>query len=546
MFSLPLARTASVLALTLTGWTLAAHTGRAAAPAGGVAAITRWGFDEQNTHWNSSETALTPSAVRSSSFGKVREYPVDGQVYAQPLYQQGVATGKGTRNLVFVATEHNSVYAFDADAADSAPVWQISLGASVPSGLTNCGLLSPEIGITSTPVLDPDTSTLYVVAKLLENGAQTNRIFALDARTGAQRPGWGVALAASVPAVDSGAVILNNEIQFCRCGLALRNGRVYLALSSHCDNRISEYHGWVLAYNTANPTEPPLAWCATPLAKAQGDAAGGIWMSGAAPALDTSGNLYLLTGNGPLEVDRGKPLVSDSFVKLTTQGGAALLFGGTPADYFAPSNQPFLESVDGDFGSGGPLLITETAKGRAMNLALGGGKDALLRLLNRDSLGGFKGRTNPKAKDAALQDYRMQGGLFSTPSYWGSGAGHFVYASGVNGPLVQLQVKPSGSKFKLVKVAATKMSTGYPSSTPAISSNGTTAGTGVLWMLNRNTGALHAFDAGRISRELYNSNQNRARDGLDSVTKFTTPLLANGRVYVGTDTRLVIYGRLTP
>ncbi len=540
-------RTAALAALAAAGWIAAAPLGRAAAPAAPVlSAWPKWGFDAGNTGWNPREAALIPSAVNRGRFGKLREYPVDGQVYAQPLYLRNVLTPAGTRNLVFVATEHNTVYAFDADAGDPGPVWQRSLGVSVPSDRTGCGLLTPEIGITATPVLDPDSGTLYVVAKLLENDTQVNRIFALDARTGAPVPGWGAALAASVPALDGGAVSLDNALQFCRCGLVLRNGRVYAALASHCDIRLNGYHGWVLAYDTANPAAAPRAWCASPLASGSREAAAGIWMSGAAPASDESGNLYFITGNGPMEVDLGKPLVGNSFVKLTTEGGARLLFGGTSADYFSPSNQVQLDAVDGDLGSGGAMLFSETAGRKTLHLAAAGGKDAILRLLDRDALGGFTGRRNFRARDHALQEIPGFGdGFFSTPGYWASTGGHFLYASGVGGPLVQLQVRQRNGRITLVRGPGTAVRMGYRPATPVISSNGAAAGTGVVWTISQSTGALHAFDAGRISTELYNSNQNGGRDGLDSVVKFAVPMVANGRVYVGTNTRLAIFGPLT-
>ena len=250
-----------------------------------------------------------------------------------------------------------------------------------------------------------------------------------------------------------------------------------------------------------------------------------------------------MTGNGPLDIDVGGHDVGDSFVRLTTTR-SGVTFSEQPADYFAPSNQAFLDSIDGDLGSGGLMLMPQQAGTSTPNLVLGGGKAAILHVLDRDNLGGFTGRNDPAAPDNAVQDVPgFGGGFWSTPAYWGSDAGHFVYTDGVNDTLRQLRVGVGlNGRSQLTPVSATTTTYGYPSASPVVSSNAGRAGTGIVWTLSRQTGALHAHDASNVATELWSSSMAPGDALTGGVVKFTVPTVASGRVYVGDDGHLIVYG----
>ncbi len=509
------------------------------------------GFDLGNTYWNPNETTLNVTNVNTVHFGKLWRHALDGQAYAEPLYAANIAIpGKGTHNVVYVCTEHNSVYAFDADSAappNNVPLWQVNFGASIPSGQVFSGDISPEYGITATPVIDPATNTIYIEAKTLENGFQVHRIHGLDLGSGQERADWGKAIIGGhriFVGRYSYTIPFNPYIQHARSSLTISANHLYVTFASHGDNFIGQYHGWVFAYSLSNPKLPPTAWSTSPDYVNNGETAGGIWMTGSPPAVDSWNNLYFITGNGPLNADIGGRNLGDSVVRLQTWGGATLSYGRNPSEFFSPNNQNFLDLIDADFGSGGIMAPPPHLGSKTPNLLIGGGKDGILRLINRDNMGGFSARYLPGSPDKNLLNIPGIGdGIFSSPAYWGSSAGSYVYIDGLNGPVVRcvLGLNFSGNST-LSTAEMTPQNTSYPSCTPTISSNGGLLSSGVMWTLNSATGALHAYSASNVSLELYNSNMNFGADGLDALTKFSVPTVANGKVYVGTQGSIFAFG----
>ncbi|HVR87780.1 MAG TPA: pyrrolo-quinoline quinone, partial [Planctomycetota bacterium] len=361
--------------------------------------VLTWRNDAQRTGQNLHETTLTPANVGSSSFGMLFSQGVDGYVYAQPLYKSSVSiSGSGTHNVVFVATEHNSVYAFDADdnaGSNSSPLWSVNLGPSVPNGDVGTTDIVPEIGITGTPVIDPATGTLYVVAKTKEAGTYVQRLHALDITSGAEKFGGPVVIQATVPGTGDGttgsSLSFDSLHQHQRPALLLSGGVVYIAWGSHGDNR--PYHGWILGYN-ASTLAQTAAFNSTP-----NDAMGGIWMAGALAA-DAGGTLYATSGNGVQNPDPTSSSYANSVIKLSP--GLSVL------DYFAPSDSATLNAEDLDLGSGGCLILPDQP-GPYPHLLIQGGKSGILRVLNRDNLGQYH-----SGGDQVVQAVNLSGMLFST------------------------------------------------------------------------------------------------------------------------------------
>jgi hypothetical protein len=550
---------AAAVGLAVT-WTATAQEG----PQG----VYTYHYDNNRTGWNSREVQLTHATVTPDRFGKLWSRPVDGQVYAQPLIAPGLSMGAaGTGNVVFVATEHNSVYAFDADSGGDSPLWQVSMGPSVPiaqivrrdPGDPNreprpCpDIEGPEYGITGTPVIDPATQTLYVVAKTFESQKQLYRLHALDIRTGQERRGWPVEIKGSVAGDGGGSV--NGQIAFDpflhlqRAGLLLLNGRVVVAFGAHCDFKINRYHGWLFSFNTADPAEPPQIFNSTPensLGAFQ-EAAGGIWQGGFGPAADDAGNIYFETGNGLFNADLGGLNVGDSFVKLSTAGGS-LTFTPTAANFYTPNNERELDRRDLDLGSAGAMVIPDQTGTSTPRLLIGAGKDGVVRLLNRDFLGGHHGRASSSRRgdDEAVHQFNLSGFAFGGPAYWeGPGdASIFYTANGDRLRQLRLGPHPDGtgrSGLSQSAQSATRFN-GHPNPTPVVSSSGRASGTGIVWVLRRDNNSLQAFNAENVVNSLWDSRQS-SRNALDgSVVKFTVPIVANGRVYAGTKTHLVCYG----
>lgn len=494
--------------------------------------------DNARTGQNLSETLLTPANVNASSFGKINFLPTDGKVDAQPLYLPQLTIGGATHNVVFVETEHDSAYAFDADTG--AVLWQVSaLGANeMPSDPRNCGQVVPEIGITATPVIDPKAGAhgaLFLVAYTKDaSGGYHQRLHALDLTTGSEEPGSPVTIQASYPgtgAASSNGMVTFDPAQYKeRAGLLLLNGTVYIAFSSHCD--IEPYTGWVMGYN-----ENSLAQTAVVNLTPNGSE-GSIWQSGAGPAADATGNIYFLDANGTFDTSlnsAGMPANGDygnAFVKLSTAGGKLAV-----ADYFTMSNTVAESNIDQDLGSGGALLLPDQtdAAGTVHHLAVGAGKDRNIYVTDRDNMGKF----NPSS-NAIYQELpgALAGSEFAMPAYWNG----TVYFGAVNDTIHAYPV--TNAKLTATPANTTAHTFPYPGATPSISADGTSGA--ILWAVDNSSPAvLYAYDATNLAHELYDSNQAaNGRDQFGPGNKFITPTIANGKVYVGTQTGVAVFGLL--
>jgi hypothetical protein len=558
----------SLVIITLLGersTTFADNLHATAAPAN--TAVTTYHNDNLRTGQNPNETLLTTGNVNSSQFGKRVTYPVDGQVYGQPLFLPNVTINGSTHNVVYVATENDSVYAFDADqTAATAPLWKTSFLTSsnvtpVPSGdvftrYTNYDI-SPQIGITSTPVIDTSTNTLYVVAMTKENGSQyVQRLHALDVTTGLEKPGSPTVIQASVTGTgydnSGGKITFNPKTENQRAALLLVNGVVYISWSSFGDT--DPYHGWLIGYSYTNAA---LHQVAVYNDSPNGNE-GGIWMSGSGPSADSSGNIYMLTANGTFDLNTGGPDAGDSFLKLSAQNGLSV------ADYFTPFNQSCLSASDTDLGSGDALLLPDQTGTTYPHLVIGAGKEGRIYVVNRDNMGHYTPVSNLNCSstgqttiDKVVQELppdTVGGGLYANPAYWASTSSKWVYFGGVDDTLKAFQL--TNDTLSSSPTSRTPESFDYPGVTPSISSNGNTSGTGIVWVVGppnscsgngcnpSGAGTLRAYDATNLGNELYNSGQNSSRDQLDSYTKFSVPTIANGKVFVGTQTSLSIYGLL--
>src|SRR5215469_4578332 len=491
--------------------------------------------DTMRTGQNLNESVLTPATVNTTTFGFLFSLPVDGQIYAQPLYVAGLKIGGQLHNVVFVATEHDSVYAFDADTPGP-PLWQTSFInpaagiTTVPFADQSCADLAPEIGITSTPVIDPNGGTLYVEAKTKENGAYVHRLHALDVTTGAEKipP---VVIQGQVPGTGDGSaggiVPFNSLRGMQRAALLLSNNVIYIAFASLCD--ADPYHGWVFAYDAQTLAQVGI-FNTTPIG-----GRGGIWQSGGGPAADANGNVFVMTGNGTFDGPSpgGNNDFGDSFLKLAPR---AL----TQSDFFTPFDQATLEATDADVGSGSPLLLPDQAVG-APHLMVSAGKGGTIYLVDRDNMGGFIANGNDQQIVQSIPG--AVGSLFGTPAYFQN----TVYFLAVRDVLRAFSL----SNGKLGTSPASQSSTafGYPGATPVISANG--ASNGIVWALQTDQAGfvgpavLHAYRADNVAIELYNSNQApNGRDNPGPAVKFTVPTVINGKVFVGTQTQLAVFGQL--
>ncbi|MGD0436506.1 MAG: hypothetical protein ABSB86_08570 [Bryobacteraceae bacterium] len=476
--------------------------------------------DLARTGQNLNETILTPASVSSGQFGRLFSYPVDGQVYAQPLYLPGVLIpGKGIHNVVFVATEHDSVYAFDADNFLAAPLWHVSFldaarGVWTASATDlQCASIAPEVGITGTPVIDQATGTLYVVA-MTEPSRDTfvHQLHALDVATGAEKIGSPVEIHASVPGQGDG----NTMVQFKpwlykqRAGLLLLNGVVYTAWASHCDG--GNYHGWIIGYD-ARTFQQVAVYTDTPNWEA-----GAFWQGGAAPAADANANIYAVSGNGTFDANLGGSDLAESVIEFSTGNGLSV------ADYFTPHDADELSDKDMDLGSSGALLLPDGA-GSSMHphLLVSGSKSGTVYLLDRDNLGHFQ----PEADDQIVQSLTgAVGPLYGIPVYFNN----TVYFSAANDQLKAFSLQ--NGLLSVLPVSAGSSIFGGLGSVPSISANG--AQSGILWTVD-SAAQLHAYDASDLSHQLYQAS-------VSSFVKFTTPTIANGKVYVGTLDSLDVFG----
>jgi hypothetical protein len=498
--------------------------------------VLTWHNDNQRTGQNLGETILTPSNVNSKSFGKLFSFPVDGQIYAQPLYVSNVTVGtQGVHNVVYVETENDSVYAFDADGLTSTPLWHDSLilngGTAAPCSATGaCSGISPTFGITGTPVIDGNTGTMYVVALSAENGSYVQRLHALDITSGAEKFGGPVVIQASVPGTGGGAVGGNISFQAIhenqRTCLLESNGIIYMGWGTFA---FSPWHGWIMGYN-AQTLKQVAVWNDT----ANG-IHGGIWNSGSGFNADTAGNIYVMTGDGTFDANTGGTDYSDSFVRLTPTGANGL----TPVDNFTPFNQAYLEANDLDVGSGGAVIVP-TQTGTYPDEIIGGGKEAMIFVVDRDNMGGYSSTTNNNIQTVT----DPSNGFWGSPAYWNGG----VYYSGAGGALNRYTL--TGGLLSSAPVSHSPTTFSYPGTTPSISANGTKAG--IVWVIQGGgkpkggpAAVLRAYSAVNLATQLYGSGQAGTRDVPGPATKFSVPTVYNGKVYIGTQTELDIYGLLS-
>ena len=497
---------------------------------------------------NLQEFALTKTTVKSSTFGKVFSRSVDGQIYAQPLYVANLTIAGAKHNVVFVATEHSSVYAFEADGKTTTPFWKRSF-INPSAGITTIAkpanaLIAPEISISSTPVIDTSTSTLYVAVSTSENGSIVHRLHALSLTSGAEKFGGPIKIQGSVPGTYP-ALSVNGRVPFVpkqhlqRPALLLLNGNVYIAYGSNGD--ALPYNGWLFAYSAAGTgvLHQVAIFCTSP-----NKGASAIWQSGDGPAADPSGNIYVATGNGAFDLNTGGRDAGNTVLKLALQSGVLVV-----VDYFAPSNTAELTTDDLDLGAAGPILPSTQSGAAAPSLAVVGGKDGKIYLINRSNMGKFNASTNSNVETVTIGNPEPTNGLFATPAALGSR----IYFGEVNEPLALFTF--SSGLLSSAPTAQTSHVFLYPGTSPMISTNGSSS---VVWTLDLHAYAggtpdgtintpgpavLHAYD-GATLQELYNSSQAGTRDKAGNALKFTSPTVANGHVYVGTANQLNVYGLL--
>ena len=508
----------------------------AAIPTVAQVSVTTYQYNNQRTGVNSNETVLTPSNVNSANFGRLFSQLVDGQVYAQPLYMPNVTINGAVHNVVFVATEHDSVYAFDADSnsgSNAQPLWRTSL---LPPGATtvsdnHCTDISPEYGITGTPVIDPTTSTLYAVVETLENSTYVEKLHALDITTGAEKPGSPIVISASIAVPGQSPVTFDSLWENQRAGLLFYNAVVYAAFGAHCDG--GDWRGWILgySYNGSNLTQTFVF--STEPSSVNGVGAG-IWMSGQGLPMDAGSNLFAATGNGHFDTNITPPLnYGDSVIRMDLSRGAVV------QDYFAPGIQDTLDSQNQDLGSGGIAILPDLT-GPHPHLLVTADKYQTIYVLDRDNLGRFN-----SSSDNIVQELNgVIGSMFSSPVYFNGkvyfwGADDVLKAFTVTNGMLSTSATDSGPDLF-----------SFPGAAPTISANG--ASDGILWVLRCDgdsacsTSGLYAYDPSNLSAgSLYNSNQNPGRDNPGGGIKFAVPIVANGKVYVGAAGQLSVYGELS-
>ena len=517
---------------------------RANVPAAAQVNLTTSRYNNQRTGVNSNETILTPANVNSTSFGKLFSQAVDGYVFAQPLYLSNVTIGGLVHNVVYVATEHDSVYAFDADSntgPNAEPLWHtsfLSTGVtSVPSSMLSSGNtdIIPEVGITGTPVIDLPAQTLYVVTETLEGGGTSfvKKLHALDIATGVEMPGSPIVISASVTVPGQSTVILNTQGADQRSGLLLYNGVVYIAFSAHGDGT-TDVRGWILGYSYSGSIfSQVFVYCSEPSSVTGWG--GGIWMTGQGLPMDAGSNLFVVTGNGQFDTDLTPPINhGDSIIRID------LSKGPTVQDYFTPWSQATLSANDQDLGSGGIAILPDQF-GANPHLLVQAGKEGTIYVVNRDNMGHFN-----SSRDNIVQELGILFAAFSSPVYFNGK----IYYWGCNDVVKAFTV--TDGKLSPAPTDLGKVLFKFPGATPTISANGTS--NAILWALETDTynktdlggsAVLFAYDASNLSAgPLYSSSQNTNRDNPGGAIKFTVPTVANGKVYVGTVQQLSVYGEL--
>jgi hypothetical protein len=469
-----------------------------------------WKFNNQRTGLQPNETILTPVNVNATQFGEKFSNPIDGWAYAQPLYVPNVTIAGAKHNVVFVATEHATVFAFDADSAGP-PLWKTSfLGPGITTVQTSGNPeipVQPEVGITATPVIDGSTGTLYALAQTVENGVFANKLHALDITTGAERPGS--------PAVLSDPAFVDKQ-EFERCALLLANGTVYIAYASYGD--IEPYKGFIFAFNATTMAKVAV-WNVTPTG-----GEGGIWMGAAGPAADANGNIFVAVGNGTWD---GVTNFGQSVVKLDPTLHVL--------DFFAPFNANQLNVGDHDLGAGGVLLVPDQT-GAFQHEAVVCGKNEPIYVLNRDNLG-KKGATDDNQIIQSVHNQLGGTGLqdadhcFTTAAFFQQ----TLYFIGNNDVIKAFSLDAASGKLSVTPTSQGSFVFPFPGGQPVVSSNG--ASNGIVWAVDQSfTSSLHAFDATNVSREIFRS------PSIGQAAKWAVPTVIDGKVFVATKTRLVVFG----
>ena len=536
---------------------------------------------------NTREFALAPSTVTTATFGKLFSCTVDGAVYAQPLWTPGLSIAGGIHNVVFVATQHDSAYAFDADAHPCVTYWHVNLLDTLHGGtgnetsvtwndVGNCfGDIYPEVGVTGTPVIDSPTKTIFLVSASEADPVSTgrcssssanfyHRLHALDLATGNEKFNAPVTIAASVPGTGDGSslgmVSFSSQLHHQRSGLAEVNGKIFVVFAAHED--ATPYHGWVIGYKASNVQEQIEVFNTTP--NGLNGADGGIWGGGGAPAIDGYGDIYVTTGNGvfdeappPPDNDYGDSILRLHSMKGSTQNGVNLSVAG----WFTPYDQLTLAHTDADLGSGAAVLLPNQTSGAGpTHLLVQTGKEGIVYLIDRDNMGQF----NPSNNDQVVQSFRgPSNGLWGTPALWRNN----LYTGGQSDSLKQFIFNPTTELFNPSVASFSAQVFGYPGSTPSVSSQGATHG--IVWAIDAslygyaspNAGVgcstvpvpractgpaiLHAYDATNLTVEYWNSSMAaNNRDTAGNAVKFVPPTVANGKVYVGTRSTVDVYGLL--
>jgi hypothetical protein len=512
--------------------------GTTAAGSSNVDVVT-YHYDAMRSGANTNETMLTPANVNSTKFGLLGSFTVDGKVDGQPLYLSNVSIpGVGTKNVLYVVTEHDTVFAFDADSVNGAtiaPLWKTSMLQSGESSSDdrNCGQVTPEIGITSTPVIDRTRNAIYVVAASKPSGGTyVHRIHALNLATGTELFGGPTTVAATYP--GSGANSTNGTDTFDpkqyneRPALLHVGATIYTTWGSHCDT--GPYNSWVIAYSADTLKQTNV------LNLVPDGEDGGIWMAGAGPAADSAGNIYFIIGNGDFDTtltSAGMPSkgnCGNCFVKLAPAPKMALL------DYFTPSNTVSESNGDLDFGSGGPLLLPDLKDnaGATHQLAVGIGKDQNIYVVDRNNMGKFS-----SAKNAIFQQISgiLPDAYDSSPIYFNN----TVYLGGVTNPIMAFPI--ANAKLATAPSSKTANSFHYPGAMPVISASGTS--NAIVWAVENSTnGVLYAYDAANLATALYNSTQAANGRDLFAPNKYVTPMVTDGKVFVGTPNSVVVFGLL--
>jgi hypothetical protein len=512
--------------------------------------VPTWRYDVTHVGANTQETALVPANVNVNTFGKLFSLTVDGSVYAQPLYVPALTMSDGlVHNVLFVATEHDSIYAFDADlngGVNIHPIWKISLldaahgaGSGATTVLyTDTGSpdIAPEIGITGTPVINPSTNTMYVVGKTKENGGYFVRLHAINVLTGAEQGSSPVAIAGTVSGTGNGSS--GGQLSFSplwqnnRLALNYYNGHIYIGFGSHGDN--GPWHGWVFAYDATTLAQTAVV-CTSP-----NGFGNGVWDAGGGPPIDIGsggGRMFVATGNGtyaPYPPLNASSDFGDSIVAYDLSNG-----GLTPTDAFTPFNQDHLSRADLDQGSGGILMVPDQ-QGANPHILMQAGKEGRILVLNRDHLGGYA--TGVTSNTNALQDIvnGAGGGLWSTPAYWNGN----VYIWAKND--VPKLFKVNSGLLDTTPASTSNVSSAYPGASFTVSSDG--AQNGIAWAVRTDQFTTHgpqvlyAWDANDLSNLLYESDSNAARDGAGHSMKFAIPVVTNGKVYVAALGQIDVYG----